>query len=293
MSMKPMPYILAVDGGGTGCRALLAHSNGELLGRGGSGPANISADPATALDNIMHAATLAVHDAGLDVSLLNETYAVFGLAGANALPDKDRVEHGLPFGKVKIVSDAVTALHGALGREDGAIVILGTGSVFVRRERDAFEIVGGRGFMLSDHAGGARLGRELLEETLLALDGMAERTALVDAITARFGDDMRQIIAFSRTATAADYAALAPIIFDHARKGDACGLAILQRACAYIARGLDRLGMEKLGRFSLTGGLASSYAALPFLPYRELFRPARGDALQGALSLALLANGRD
>lgn len=288
-----MPYILAVDGGGTGCRALLAHCNGELLGRGGSGPANISADPATALDNIMHAATLAVHDAGLDVSLLNETYAVFGLAGANALPDKDRVERGLPFGKVKIVSDAVTALHGALDREDGAIVILGTGSVFVRRERDAFEIVGGRGFMLSDHAGGARLGRELLEETLLALDGMAERTALVDAITARFGDDMRQIITFSRTATAADYAALAPIVFDHARKGDACGLGILQRACTYIARGLDRLGMEKLGRFSLTGGLASSYAALPFLPYRELFRPACGDALQGALSLALLANGRD
>ena len=288
-----MPYILAVDGGGTGCRALLADSNGDPIGRSTSGPANIGADPATALDNIMRAATLAVHDAGLDVSILNETCAVFGLAGANSLPDKDRVEQSLPFGKVKIVSDAVTALQGALGQKDGAIVILGTGSVFVRREEDAFEIIGGRGCMLSDHAGGARLGRELLEETLLALDGMTEHTELADAVLARFNGDMRQIITFSRTATAADYAAFAPIVFDYAHKGDALGLSILQRACSYIARGLDRLGIETLARFSLTGGLASSYAALPFLPHRERFRPALGDALQGALSLALLANGRD
>ncbi len=288
-----MPYILAVDGGGTGCRALLADSNGDPIGRSTSGPANIGADPATALDNIMRAATLAVHDAGLDVSILNETCAVFGLAGANSLPDKDRVEQSLPFGKVKIVSDAVTALQGALGQKDGAIVILGTGSVFVRREEDAFEIIGGRGFMLSDHAGGARLGRELLEETLLTLDGMTEHTELADAVLARFNGDMRQIITFSRTATAADYAAFAPIVFDYAHKGDALGLSILQRACSYIARGLDRLGIETLARFSLTGGLASSYAALPFLPHRERFRPALGDALQGALSLALLANGRD
>jgi len=34
--MKPMPYILAVDGGGTGCRALLADRNGAGMGRGTS-----------------------------------------------------------------------------------------------------------------------------------------------------------------------------------------------------------------------------------------------------------------
>ena len=287
-----MPYILAVDGGGTGCRALLADGNGGPAGRGTGGPANIGADPATALDNILRAATQAAQDAGLDVSILNETCAVLGLAGANSLVEKDRVEQSLPFGKVKIVSDAVTALQGALGPDDGAIVILGTGSAFVKREQDAFEIVGGRGFMLSDHAGGARLGRELLEETLLVLDGMADRTELANAVLARFGGDMRQIITFSRTATAADYATFAPIVFDYAHKGDALGLSILRRACSYIARGLDRLGIETLGRFSLTGGLAPSYAALPFLPHRELFQPALGDALQGALSLALLVNGQ-
>ncbi|ERL99749.1 ATPase [Brucella intermedia 229E] len=294
MNMKPMPYILAVDGGGTGCRALLADRDGAAMGRGGtSGPANIGAEPVAALDNIMRAAKQAVQDAGgLDVAILRETCAVLGLAGANSLADKDSMERQFPFGHVKIVSDAVSALQGALGQDDGAIVILGTGSVFVKRERGAFEIVGGRGFMLSDHAGGARLGRELLEETLLALDGMAERTALVDAVLARFNGELRQIIAFSRKATAADYAAFAPpLVFNHAHAGDPLGNSILQHACSYIARGLERLDTEALGRFSLTGGLASSYAALPFLPYRGgHYRPALGDALQGALSLALLEN---
>lgn len=223
---------------------------------------------------------------------LKETRAVLGLAGANSLPDKDRVENGLLFGKAKIVSDAITALHGALGQDDGAVVILGTGSVFVKREQDAFEIVGGRGFMLSDHAGGARLGRELLEETLLALDGMGERTELSNAVLARFGGELRQIIAFSRTATAADYAAFAPLVFEYGHRNDVLGISILQRACAHIARGLDRLGVEMLGQFSLAGGLASSYGGLSFLPHRALFRPPLGDALHGALSLALLENGR-
>ncbi|MBB5704056.1 glucosamine kinase [Ochrobactrum daejeonense] len=288
-----MPYIIAVDGGGTGCRALLADGAGTIIGRGLSGPANIGADRATALENIAQAATRAAGEAGLDVSQLRRSRAVLGLAGANSLADRDSLHHHLPFGPTEIVSDAVTALQGALGNENGAIVILGTGSVFVRREHEAFEIVGGRGFMLSDHAGGARLGREVLEETLLALDGMAGHTKLVEAVMAGFGGDTRRIVAFSRTATAADYAAFAPLVFDHAQKGDALGIAVLQRACAHVARGLDRLGVEKLGRFSLAGGLAASYAALPFLPHQALYRPALGDALTGALSLALAANGPD
>lgn len=57
---------------------------------------------------------------------------MLGLAGANSLADKDSMERQFPFGHVKIVSDAVSALQGALGQDDGAIVILGTGSVFVK-----------------------------------------------------------------------------------------------------------------------------------------------------------------
>ncbi|SBW16211.1 N-acetylglucosamine kinase [Brucella sp. 10RB9215] len=293
MTNAPMPYLIAVDGGGTGCRALLAKADGNVIGKAVGGPANIGADTAMAIANVMETVTRAVHDAGLHISRLNETGAVLGLAGANSIPDRLKLVAGLPFARVRIVSDTVTALQGALGDNDGAIVILGTGSAFVRQAQGTAESIGGRGFMLSDHAGGARLGRELLEETLLAFDGMAGRTELTEAVMVRFNDDLRQIISFSRKATAADYAIFAPLVFEYAAKGDPLGLSIAERACAYIKKGLDRLEVETLGRFSLTGGLASSYAALPFLPYPALYHPPRGDALEGALSLAMLENRWD
>ncbi len=284
-----MRYFLAVDGGGTRCRALLADGGGAVLGAGTAGPANIGADRAGALSSIAAAASKAAQAAGLDEDALrHETRAVLGLAGANALADRESLARQLPFAQSLIVSDAVTALQGALGDDgDGAIVILGTGSAFVKRTNGQMEITGGRGFMLSDHAGGARLGRELLEEALLATDGMAEPTGLTQAVLARFDHDARTVTAFSRHATAADYATFAPLVFEYAAKGDPLGLAIARRACAHIGKGLQRMGVERLGRFSMTGGLAASYAALPFLPHAALYVPARGDALQGALALAL------
>lgn len=284
-----MHYHIGIDGGGSGCRAILADADGSPIGKGTAGPANIGADTTTALRNITAAAEQAAYNAGLTPSILSQAKAVLGLAGANSLPDRDALYGSLPFAQCHIVSDAVTALQGAIGDGDGAIVILGTGSAFVRRADDETRITGGRGFMLSDHAGGARLGRELLEETLLACDGMADGTLLTEAVLSRFDNDARAVTLFSRTATAADYAAFAPLLFEYAAQQDPLGLSILRRACASVSRGLDALDMPSLGRFSMTGGLATAYAALPFFPYREFYVPPLGDSLQGALSLALRA----
>ncbi|MBA8822263.1 ATPase [Ochrobactrum sp. P6BS-III] len=287
MTIKHIPYRIAVDGGGTGCRAILTDGAGNILGRATGGPANIGADTPAALAHIIEAAEQAAANAGLEVAVLSEARAVLGLAGANSLANREAHYNALPFGQVRIVSDAVTALQGALGDGDGVMVIVGTGSAFIKRTGETIEIVGGRGFMLSDHAGGARLGRELLEEALLVADGMAARSELIDAALAQFKNDAREITTFSRNATAADYAALAPLVFKGAMEGDPVGLSITQRACDSLRRGLDRLGVEEVGRFSMTGGLANAYAALPCLPHRALYKPPLGDALQGALALAL------
>ena len=282
-----MNYFFGIDGGGTGCRAILADKNGTILGKGTSGPANIGADTMNSIVHITEAAEQARLEAGLHTSIYATSSAILGLAGANSLADPTGVFQQLPFATSRIVSDTVTALQGALGDGDGAIAILGTGSAFTKRTGDTVEVIGGRGFMLSDHAGGARLGRDLLEQTLLAHDGIAEETYLTKAILNKFSNDVRKITQFSRTATAADYAAFAPMIFQFAEKGDLLGLQILLDACLMIERNLFALGVDKLRRFSITGGLAQSYASLDCLPYKEFYLPAQGDSLQGALALAL------
>lgn len=285
-----MNFFFGIDGGGTGCRAILADKNGFILGKGTSGPANIGAETANSILHIRKAAEQARLEAGLYSSIYAKSSAVLGLAGANSLADPTGVSQQLPFARSRIVSDTVTALQGALGNGDGAIAILGTGSAFAKRTGDTVEVIGGRGFMLSDHAGGARLGRDLLEHALLAHDEIAEKTDLTKAIMSKFSDEARKITQFSRTATAADYAAFAPMIFQFAENGDLLGLQILSDACLMIERNLFTLGVEKLRRFSITGGLAHSYASLDSLPYKEFYVPAQGDSLQGALALALQGN---
>lgn len=282
-----MNYFFGIDGGGTGCRAILADQKGIILGKGTSGPANIGADTPNAIINITEAAEQARLQARLHSSIYETSSAVLGLAGANSIADRDAAYKELPFASSRIVSDTVTALQGAVGDGDGAIAILGTGSAFAKRTGDTVEVIGGRGFMLSDHAGGARLGRDLLEQTLLAHDGIAEETYLTKAILNKFSNDARKITQFSRTATAADYAAFAPMIFQFAEKGDLLGSQIVSDACLMIKRNLRALGVEKLRRFSITGGLAHSYASLDSLPYKEFYVPAQSDSLQGALALAL------
>lgn len=282
-----MKYLIAIDGGGTGCRAIFADSKGTTLGYGVSGPANISAEPDTALTHIREASERAVEKAGYDMSILHEVFAVLGLAGANAIADRQALQNHLPFGQSKIVSDIETALQGALGDDDGTIIIVGTGSAFVKRKNGALKSIGGRGSVLSDHAGGAWLGKSLLEETLLACDGMAEQSDLINATLTRFDDDLRQIIAFSRVAKAVDYAAFAPLVFAKAAKGDICAQMLLKRACDFIRRGLNAIDAGDPGPFTMTGGLATSYVSLPFLPHRSLYTPPKGDSLQGALTLAM------
>lgn len=282
-----MNYFFAIDGGGTGSRAILADKNGVILGRGTSGPANIGADTKNSILHIRAASEQARVEAGLHSYIYATSSAVLGLAGANSLADPTGVSQQLPFATSRIVSDTVTALQGALGNGDGAIAILGTGSAFAKRTGDSVEVIGGRGFMLSDHAGGARLGRDLLEKTLLAHDGIVSGTALTNAVMDKFSNDARKITQFSRSATAANYAAFAPMIFQFAEKGDLLGSQIVSDACLMIKRNLRALGVEKLRRFSITGGLAHSYASLDSLPYKEFYVPAQGDSLQGALALAL------
>lgn len=287
MTNMTMKYHFGIDGGGSGCRAILADAAGNVLGRGASGPANISADAENTILHIYEATERARENAGLSASIYKSANAVLGLAGANALSSHATLYKRLPFAKSKIVSDALTALEGAMGDGDGAIVILGTGSAFVQRIDDVIQIIGGRGFMLSDHAGGARLGRDLLEYTLLSSDGFEDSTDLSQAVLEKFEGDPRNITTFSRTANASDYASLAPLLFNFAAKRDPLAITLLTHACNMIRTGLEKMAIKEHKRFSITGGLAASYIALPCFPYREFYAEPRGDSLQGALALAM------
>ncbi len=281
-----MTFVLGIDGGGTSCRAALGTASGAIVGRGKSGSANIRTDLTGARENIVEAARLAFVDAGQDPSLIASTPAVLGLAGSNVGTYAQQLEAILPFASSLVVSDALIALEGAVGTGDGAIAILGTGTAYMVRNGADVRPIGGWGFLIGDQGSGARIGRDLLEETLLAHDGIRPASPLTTEILAIFRGDPRDVVEFTTTARPGDFGGFAPKVFDHAARGDAVAQAIVASAVGAVEASLTALDLREGQPLCLLGGLADIIAPLLSPPHRARLRPPLQDALGGAVSMA-------
>ncbi|GGA97783.1 N-acetylglucosamine kinase [Brucella endophytica] len=288
-----MELFLGIDGGGTGCRAALADQTGRIIGRGKSGAANIMTDIDTARMNVLAATGQALAEAGLDESAYGSISAVLGHAGANVNNNGARFEEMLPFARATVKSDVIIALHGAVGDGDGTVVVLGTGSVFVTREKGHIRTIGGWGFKVSDLASGARLGRDLLEEALLAHDSVHPATPLAGKTMALFENNPDRIVTFARDALPSDFGTYAPLVFEYAGKGDPLGVRLIERAVKTIEEALDAIMPADKVPLCLIGGLGPLYAERLSPKYRERIRQPLDDALGGAVKLAFQLYGRE
>lgn len=272
-----MTLFLGIDGGGTGCRAAVADGAGHILARAEAGPANIASDLTGAARNILAAAAQAARDAG---ARLEDMVAGLGLAGANAAGAPTALGAHLPFARLRIVTDGVTAVMGALGEADGIVAALGTGSVFGVQRGSAVRQIGGRGLALGDEGSGAWIGRAILSRALRAVDGLAPMTPLLAELVDKMGGDDR-VVAFSLTARPADYAALAPRILI---SDDPAAQAVMAAAEADVAQAIGALQQTPALPVVFLGGLGPAFAAR--LAGRWPQRTAQGTALDGALLLA-------
>lgn len=284
-------YAIGIDGGGTSCRAAVADAAGTILGRGKAGAANIMSDPDGALVNIVASARAAFEDAGLDPKALQQSIAVLGVAGANVGTHGARIQAALPFAGSQVVTDSLIALQGALGDADGVVGAFGTGSVYSARRNGAVREIGGWGFVVGDQASGARLGRELLELSLLSHDGVRPATPITRHVMQQFGDDPQRVVAFAHDAKPKDFAKYAPLVFDHAAQGDDTAVQIIRQAASDIDQTLAALLWPECGAVCLLGGLAAAYQSWLSPAHRALLVEPKGDALQGAVSFAVSLAG--
>jgi glucosamine kinase len=279
-------FVLGIDGGGTSCRAALAKADGVVIGRARSGAANIRTDLTGARTNIVKAARQAFLAAGQDPALLPQTPAVLGLAGANVGTYSQQLAAILPFSRSRVETDAEIALAGAVGAGDGAIAILGTGTAYIARKDGKARAIGGWGFQVGDQGSGARIGRDLLEETLLAHDGIREASPLTREMLAVFRDDPQVLVEFTTNAKPGDFGGFAPKVFDHAAKDDAVARAIVAKALADVEAALGALHLAAGAPLCLLGGLAPLYAPLLSGRFRALLKEPLDDALGGAVKMA-------
>src|SRR5215469_550115 len=112
---------------------------------------------------------------------------------------------GPPFASVAVETDAHTACLGAFGGRDGAILILGTGSVGYALIGGRPQSVGGWGFEISDDGSGAQTGCEAVRAAVRAHDGLGPASDFTHAVMARFGGHPRDVVAWVNNARPAEY----------------------------------------------------------------------------------------
>lgn len=287
-----MEFAIGVDGGGSGCRVRLLDRTGRVLAGATGGPSNIASNFAGALQNITAAVNAAGREAGVSKALPSEAVAVLGLAGANVGNHAQNLAAELGFARCRVVSDALISLDGALGGRDGTGAMIGTGSVFASRRHGEFRQLGGWGFQIGDQASGARIGRSVLEETLLAHDGIRAASELTRLMLERF-DGAPGVTEFARQAAPADFAALAPLVLEAGAAQDEVALSVLHEAGGYVERAVNAVAFDASLPVTMIGGLSEGLS--PYLPeqLRARLVAAQGNALDGAqrLALALLTGG--
>ena len=265
-------HFLGLDGGGSGCRAVLADQTGQIIGHGSAGPANIASDFTGAAHNIRAACDGAM--AGVEI---RDLHAVLGLAGANLGDAAEALAAQLPF-PARVVQDVTTSVRGALGTDDGIVAAIGTGSVFARQQDGVIHSIGGWGLRLGDEGSGAWIGRALGMMAARASDGFYELTPLLrDALSD--WDGRAGLIAFSLRATPADWAAYAPRVLN---SDDPAAYTIRDRAEAEIRAAIALLQPEPALPVTWIGGLGK-LLALPDWRTQD----ALGTSLDGALAMAM------
>ena len=277
--------LLAVDGGGTRCRARLADLTGKVLGEAVTGPANIRLGLEESLAAVLCEPPL-LGQAGMN-GQEGRIIACLALAGACDRSALSRAQASpLPFHRAFFTSDARAACVGAHPGRDGGIIIVGTGSIGWGIAGGREFRVGGWGFPLSDEGSGAWLGYQVLQHVLRAHDGVRPWTHLLRSVFEQFEADAHAIVRWMRRAGPRDYAGLAPLIVSHAERGDAAGRDLLGAAAAHIDVIAARLLELGAPRLSLMGGLSDKVQPYLSDETRDHFVPPAGDALSGALELA-------
>ncbi|KAH1281439.1 hypothetical protein KXX35_004272 [Aspergillus fumigatus] len=186
-------YVLCIDGGGTKCAAVIADLQGTVVGRGTTGPCNLT--DGNGMEEVIQTLMTATKDAlpttvspaDSQLELLFKSVWI-GLAGidrknfrASLLP-KICECFGLTEKDIRLTNDVDLLVAAATSHRDcssAVVVIAGTGSVAMRYNRsvDGSEYSrvarsGGWGHILGDEGGGYAIGLEAIKYTLTVLEEM-------------------------------------------------------------------------------------------------------------------------
>jgi glucosamine kinase len=281
-------FFLGIDGGGTKCKARLEDAQGNPLAEAITGPANAARNLTDSVKSVLQASEKAIAKSNINGLSVNQIHVGIGLAGINIPHVKQAfLKQSLPFASWHITTDLHIACLGAHLGQDGAVVIVGTGSSGVANHNQQHFEVGGHGFVVGDKGSGAWLGKMAISHCLETLDGIQPTNLLSEQIMELTScDNAYDLVSLTLDAKPAFYGSIAPLVFQLALNQQEDALLLVNQAATYINKICRRLLSGNLERLSLIGGITG-----PLMPYLDsqlqtIIQPAQATPEQGAILYA-------
>jgi len=212
-------WIIAVDAGGSKCSACLYTMEGEILGKIQTGPSNLFTDFQAGMFEINSAAMQLLASPTAEALGVDAASCIvsIGAAGASIASVQEAFSHWQhPFQNALLESDLAIACYAANQGKACAFVVLGTGSSIAVYQDGMLNQYGGHGFLLGDQASGAWLGQKAMRWYMRALESCDDvhitEKSLMQALSAKVGNNVDVIITKWGSAKASEFATLAPIL---------------------------------------------------------------------------------
>lgn len=232
--------VLAVDAGGTGCRAALCNQAGQILAYAQGDSCNYhSIGVERATENL-----LVLLNSLIKKHIFHINCVVLGLAGLDTKRDEAVLARmvnqalaaaNITADSIYLGNDAMLTLKGSAGQNNGVLLAAGTGSIACGITKEGLEArVGGWGYRVGDEGSGYSIGKAAIAHVLKSYDGREKHSDLSAAILRQLSlpdEDALINWVYSAHFSVAQVAALTPIIVNLAESGDHQSQQIVQCAC--------------------------------------------------------------
>ena len=228
-------YIIGIDGGGTKTIGILATKTGQRLAEVEAGPANYHVVGAAKTHSVLENIVAELHEkAGVPSG--SAVGCCLGMAGLGRAADRDVIgricdELGISQHRV-LTHDAHIALVGGTEKQEGVIVISGTGAIVYGINAEGREArASGWGYLLGDEGSGYDIAIKGLQGVARAADGRGDQTNLTDRILNKLElNEPSELIRWAHAASRDTIAQLAAVVFDTARATDPVAGGIIDEA---------------------------------------------------------------
>lgn len=227
-----MKLFLGVDGGGTKTKCICVDDNLNIISSSegeASNPLIVGYEKSaqTILNLIENTC-----------NLKELSYCVIGVAGCGRKENSEKLNNAIikesnrrkiKLPEFKITSDIEIAHEAVFNGKEGAILIIGTGSILYLKNKNSDSlIVGGNGRLIGDEGSGYSIGQKGLRAAIKSFDGRNDKTILTDILKKEFSINNRDELISNLYNNKIEIQNFAPFVIKAAELNDKISLSILE-----------------------------------------------------------------